>query len=40
MHCFDPTPDTNEYRPLKQANECLKLCREGITGCREYALKL
>ena len=36
MHCFD-SPDE---RPLKQVNECLKLCREGITGCRDYALKL
>jgi hypothetical protein len=36
MHCFDHP----ESRPLKQANECLKLCREGITGCREFALRL
>jgi hypothetical protein len=21
-------------------NECLKLCREGISGCRDFALKL
>lgn len=34
MLCFE------ESRPLKQATECLKLCREGITGCREYALRL
>lgn len=35
MHCFD-----SDERPLGQAHECLKLCREGITGCREYALRL
>ena len=34
-HCFDDLA-----RPLRQVNECLSLCREGITGCREYALKL
>lgn len=35
MHCF-----ADEARPLKQVNACLALCREGITGCREYAFKL
>ena len=34
MHCFE------DERPLRQVNECLSLCREGITGCREYAMKL
>lgn len=35
FHCFDDV-----QRPLRQVNECLSLCREGIKGCREYALKL
>ena len=35
MHCFDSTD-----RPVAQVNQCLKLCREGISGCRDYALKL
>lgn len=32
MHCFD-----NEKKPLNQVNECLKACRSGIQGCKEYA---
>ena len=35
MHCFDSIE-----RPVAQVNQCLKLCREGISGCRDYALKL
>lgn len=35
MHCFDSID-----RPVTQVNQCLKLCREGISGCRDYALKL
>lgn len=35
MHCFD-----SEERPIAQVNDCLKLCREGITGCRDFALRL
>lgn len=35
MHCFDSTD-----REVKEVNDCLKLCREGITGCREFAFKL
>ncbi len=34
-HCFDSTD-----RSLKQVNECLSLCREGINGCRDFALNL
>lgn len=32
MHCFD-----NDKKPLNQVNECLKACRSGIQGCKEYA---
>jgi len=35
MHCFDSIENS-----LKTVNECLKLCREGISGCRDYALNL
>ena len=35
MHCFDSTD-----RQVSEVNECLKLCREGIQGCKQYAYKL
>ena len=35
MHCFD-----DPSHPLSQAQSCLALCREGITGCRDFALRL
>ena len=35
LNCFDSID-----RPLPQVNDCLKLCREGISGCRDFALKL
>ena len=35
MHCFDSTD-----RPLRQVNDCLKVCRQGIQECREYAYGL
>lgn len=35
MHCFD-----NEEKPLDEVNQCLKVCRQGISGCREYAFNL
>lgn len=35
MHCFDSTD-----RGLREVNDCLKLCREGISGCRDFAFKI
>ena len=35
MHCFDSTD-----REVRQVNDCLKLCREGISGCKTYAYNL
>lgn len=35
MHCFDSTD-----RGISEVNECLKLCREGINGCKDFALKI
>ena len=35
MHCFDSIE-----RSVPEVNDCLKLCREGISGCKEYAYKL
>ena len=35
MHCFD-----DENKPLQEVNNCLKVCRSGIQGCREYAFNL
>ena len=35
MHCFDLT-DKN----LKEVNQCLTVCRQGISGCRDYAFNL
>ena len=32
MHCFD-----SDQRPLGEVGQCLKVCRQGITGCREFA---
>lgn len=35
MHCFE-----NDTKPLNEVNHCLKICRSGIQGCREYAFDL
>ena len=35
MHCFDSTE-----REVSEVNSCLKLCREGIVGCRDFAHNL
>lgn len=35
MHCFDSTD-----RGINDVNDCLKLCREGISGCKDFAFKL
>jgi len=35
MHCFDSTD-----REVRQVNDCLKLCREGISGCKTFAYNL
>jgi hypothetical protein len=35
MHCFDSID-----RSVAQVNDCLKLCREGISGCKTYAYTL
>ena len=35
MHCFDSVD-----RSIINVNECLSLCREGITGCKDFAFKL
>lgn len=35
MHCFESTD-----RGIREVNDCLKICREGITGCRDYASNL
>jgi len=35
MHCFD-----DEEKPLKEVNNCLKICRHGIEGCKDYAFNL
>ena len=35
MHCFD-----DDTKPLPEVNNCLKVCRSGIQGCREYAFNL
>lgn len=32
MHCFD-----NHEKPLAEVGQCLKICRSGITSCREFA---
>lgn len=32
MHCFG-----NNDTPIVDVNSCLKICRSGIQGCREYA---
>lgn len=32
MHCFD-----NEEKPLSEVNTCLKICRQGIEGCKDFA---
>lgn len=31
-HCFDSTD-----RSVSQVNDCLKLCREGLNNCRDFA---
>lgn len=35
MHCFDSTA-----QPLANVGLCLQTCREGITGCRDFANNL
>ena len=35
MHCFDSTE-----KSLKEVNSCLTICRQGISGCRDYAYNL
>ena len=35
MHCFDSTE-----KSMKQVNECLSICRQGINGCKDYAFNL
>lgn len=35
MHCFDSTE-----KSMTEVNNCLKICREGITGCRDFAYNL
>ena len=35
MHCFDTAS-----RPMTEVNSCLKMCREGIVGCRDFAQNL
>lgn len=35
MHCFDSVD-----RPVAHVNECLKVCRQGIQECREFAFNL
>jgi len=35
MHCFDSTS-----RSMGQVNECLRVCRQGINGCREFTFQL
>ena len=32
MHCFD-----RDDKPLHEVNKCLKICRQGIEGCKDYA---
>ena len=35
MHCFDSTE-----KSVREVNECLSICRQGISGCRDFAFKL
>ena len=35
MHCFDTTD-----RPVSQVNQCLQVCRSGISGCRDFAFNM
>ena len=35
MHCFDSTD-----RSMTEVNSCLLLCREGISGCKDFAFRL
>ena len=35
MHCFNSTS-----KSLKEVNECLTVCRDGISGCRDFAYNL
>jgi hypothetical protein len=35
MHCFDD-PSIS----LGEANSCLKVCREGINSCKDFAYKI
>jgi hypothetical protein len=35
MHCFDSVE-----RSVPEVNDCLKLCRDGISGCRDFAYNL
>ena len=34
MHCFD-----DPSVPLREANECLSVCRLGIQGCKDFAME-
>lgn len=35
MHCYDSTA-----RPMSQVSQCLKVCRQGIHSCKEFAFQL
>lgn len=35
MHCFDSTD-----RNMLDVKECLSICRQGISGCSDFAFKL
>jgi hypothetical protein len=35
MHCFDSTS-----RSLSQVSDCLKVCKQGIADCRDFAFSL
>lgn len=35
MHCFDSTE-----KNLKEVNGCLQVCRQGISGCKDFAFNL